>query len=97
MAYPRPVEELIRAFERFPGIGQRSAERLALHVLRDPRAAELAGCIERARRDTLRCAICGNVAEADPCAICADEERAVDQICVVEEPRHVEALERAGI
>lgn len=97
MAYPEPIEALVDAFQRFPGIGRRSAERLTFHVLRDPRARELAGAIERALRDAQRCRICCNVAERDPCRICSDAEREADVLAVVEEPRHVEALERAGI
>lgn len=97
MAYPEPLEALIEAFERFPGVGRRSAERLAFHVLRDPSARELAGAIERALRETRRCGTCGNVSEKDPCPICADPSRDGTTICVVEEPRHVEALERAGV
>lgn len=97
MAYPEPVEALIEAFERFPGIGRRSAERLSLHVLRDPRAAELARSIERAVNSTLRCKTCRNVSESNPCRICSDVTRNVALVCVVEEPRHVEALERAGV
>ena len=97
MAYPEPVEALIEAFQRFPGIGRRSAERLAFHVLRDPTAAELATAIGRALRETRRCSECCNVAEEDPCAVCADPARDRSVVCVVEEPRHVEALERAGV
>lgn len=97
MSYPQPLEDLIEAFERFPGIGRRSAERLAFHVLRDPEARGLALAIERAARDTRRCEQCGNVTEASPCPICSDDERDATTICVVEEPRHVEAIERAGV
>ena len=96
MAYPEPLEALVEAFERFPGIGRRSAERLAFHVLRDPRARELGPALERALRDTHRCTRCGNVAESDPCSICADPARDTSVLCVVEEPRHVEAIERSG-
>ncbi|MCP3916924.1 MAG: recombination protein RecR [bacterium] len=91
------MESLVDAFQRFPGIGRRSAERLTFHILRDPRARELAGAIERAVREALRCRVCCNVAETDPCRICADDERESDVIAVVEEPQHVEALERAGV
>lgn len=97
MAYPPPLENLIRAFERFPGIGRVSAERLAFHILREPEARALARAIDRAALETLRCSRCCNVAEHDPCAICADEDRDASQICVVEEPRHVEAIERAAV
>lgn len=84
------------AFERFPGIGRRTAERLALHVLRDEPSRELGPAIERAVRDTRRCRVCGNLDESDLCAICADEERDATVVLVVEEPRDVEAVERAG-
>lgn len=97
MAYPEPLEALIGAFERFPGVGRVTAERLAFHVLRDPEARALAPAIERAARETRRCSRCRNVSEADPCAICSDPERDARRIAVVEEPRHVEALERAGV
>ena len=97
MAYPEPLEALVAAFERFPGVGRRSAERMAFHVLRDPSSRELALAIERALRDTRRCSVCCNVAERDPCAICSDEKRDPSLVCVVEEPRHVAAIERAGV
>ena len=96
MAYPEPIEALVEAFEQFPGVGRRSAERLAFHVLRDPRAARLAGAIERAVREARRCSTCAYVTERDPCPLCADPERDAATVCVVEEPRHVEALERSG-
>jgi recombination protein RecR len=96
MPYPPPIESLIEAFQRFPGIGRRSAERLAFHVLRDPESAELARAIERALAEAKRCSTCFNVVDDDPCSICADEARDAALVCVVEEPRHVEALERAG-
>jgi recombination protein RecR len=96
VVYPEPLEDLVAAFERFPGIGRRSAERLAFHVLRDPEARGLARAIDQAIASTRRCGVCCNVSEADPCAICADPERDATLLCVVEEPRHVEAIERSG-
>lgn len=96
MAYPEPLEALIAAFEHFPGIGRRSAERLAFHVLRDPQARALAPAIQRAAAETRRCTECCNVTRKDPCAICSDPARNPEILCVVEEPRHVEALERSG-
>jgi len=96
VAYPEPLEALVLAFERFPGVGRRTAERLAFHVLRDPAARELPAAIEHALRATRRCSVCCNVSESDPCPICSDEKREAHTVCVVEEPRHVEALERAG-
>lgn len=97
MAYPEPLEALIVAFEQFPGIGRITAERLAFHVLRDPAARGLAPAIERAARETRRCSSCYNVTEEDPCPVCSDPERDAGLLAVVEEPRHVEALERAGV
>ena len=96
MAYPAPLERLIVAFARFPGIGRRTAERLAFHVLRDPEARGLATAITDAARETRRCTSCFNVAEQDPCDLCADETRDASRILVVEEPRDVEAVERSA-
>lgn len=96
MAYPEPLEALVAAFELFPGIGRRTAERLAFHALRDPKAHGLSSALERAVRETRRCSRCANIAESDPCLICADTRRHAQQLCVVEEPRHVETIERAG-
>ena len=97
MAYPEPLEALIAAFELYPGIGRVTAERLAFHVLRDPTARVLAPAIERAARQTRRCSLCSNVTEEDPCPVCSDPERDSSVLAVVEEPRHVEAMERAGV
>ncbi|MFN9787192.1 MAG: recombination mediator RecR [Planctomycetia bacterium] len=93
MAYPKALEELVRAFERFPGIGRRSAERLAFHVLRDPEARELARAIDSAVERVRRCATCGNATDHALCGVCSDKERDHGAILVVEEPRQVETLE----
>lgn len=89
----------MRALERFPGVGPRSAERMALHVLRSPReeVAELAMALRDARIETLRCESCGNITLQSPCGICADDSRQRDVVCVVEGPREVEKLESAGV
>lgn len=97
MAYPEPLEHLIEAFERFPGVGRRTAERMAFYALRDPRARDLAPALQAALRDTRLCRECCNVTSADPCALCADTARERSTICVVEQPRDVEALERASV
>ncbi len=97
MAYPEPLERLIASFERFPGVGRRTAERLAFHVLREPSARELAGAIERAVRETQLCRECCNVARSSPCELCADPARDPTLICVVEQPKDVEAIERARV
>ncbi|MBL8804248.1 MAG: recombination protein RecR [Planctomycetes bacterium] len=95
MAYPEPLERLVASFERFPGVGRRTAERLAFHVLRDPTARELAGAIDRAVRETTLCRECCNVARRSPCELCSDGERDAALICVVEQPKDVEAIERS--
>lgn len=97
MAYPAPLEALVEAFCRLPGVGRRTGERLALHVLRDPSARILSRAIETALRDTRRCSVCRNVCEADPCEVCADPDRDATRVLVVEEPTHVETVERAGV
>ncbi|MEM9382883.1 MAG: recombination mediator RecR [Planctomycetota bacterium] len=98
MAYPAPVEALVRAFEALPGVGRVSAERHAFHILRDSVSGrELRDALGRALSDAQRCRICGNVCEGEICSICADPERDAATIAVVEEPRHVEALERARV
>ena len=99
MAFPEPLERLIRALERFPGVGARSAERMALHVLRSPteEVAELAVALRDARVETRRCETCGNITLRTPCSICADPSRDSSLVCVVEGPREVEKLESAGI
>lgn len=96
MAYPEPLERLVAAFERFPGVGRRTAERLAFHVLRDEGARELAAAIQHAVQHTQSCSVCCNVAERDPCDVCSDDARDARTLCVVERPRDVEALERSG-
>ena len=96
MAYPRALEDLVAAFERFPGIGRRTAERLAFHCLRDERARELSRAIDRATSATLFCTRCCNLSETELCSICADSERDARVLLVVEEPRAVEAVERSG-
>jgi recombination protein RecR len=97
LAYPEPLEKLIEAFERFPGVGRRTAERLAFHALRDARARALPEILERAVRETRLCSECSNVTLGDPCPLCSDGRRDASTICVVEQPRDVEALERAGV
>ncbi|MEM9803018.1 MAG: recombination mediator RecR [Planctomycetota bacterium] len=98
MAYPAPVESLVAAFEALPGVGRVSAERLTFHVLRDAASGRaLVESLGRALTDARRCVECGNLAEGELCSICADEQRDATTIAVVEEPRHVEALERARV
>jgi recombination protein RecR len=95
---PEPVAALIAALSKLPGIGPRSAERLALYLVQtDPAAVEqLAGALVQARRKTLLCSICGGLTEKEPCAICADSRRDASLVCVVERPTDILSIEKSG-
>ena len=95
---PRSLERLIEALSRLPGVGPRTAERLAFHILRTPiaDAQALAGAISAAREQTRPCEICGHVADDVRCRICLDESRDFGTLCVVEEPLALIAIERTG-
>jgi len=92
------LEQLIEELVKLPTIGQKSAQRLALHLLRAPRedALRLAEAIRALREKVGLCSTCGNFAETDPCPICTDPRRDGSLICVVEQPGDVIALERTG-
>lgn len=92
----QPVSNLIEAFSRLPGIGPKTASRLAYFLLRadDEIALNLARALEELKARTLFCSICHNIADQDPCVICADVRRDHTVICVVEEPLDVQAIER---
>jgi len=92
------LELLIEELEKLPSIGLKSAQRLALHLLRAPRedVLRLADSIRALRERVGFCKICGNFTEQDPCLLCSDPQRDAGQICVVEQPGDVLALERAG-
>ncbi|MFV0399991.1 MAG: recombination mediator RecR [Oscillospiraceae bacterium] len=91
-----PLVKLIEQFERLPGIGKKSAQRLAFHVLDLPkeRAYEFASAILEARDKIRRCKVCQNLTEQETCPICSDESRDKKTICVVENPQDVLAFER---
>lgn len=92
------VERLVEAFRRLPGIGKRSAERLALHLLSAPEdeATFLSEAVREARERVTFCSVCCNLTEGDPCAVCADAKRDRGVICVVEQPAGAIAIEKAG-
>lgn len=93
----RPVARLIEEFAKLPGIGPKTASRLAFHVLRTGRddAVGLAEAILEVKEKVVLCSVCFNTTEQNPCAICADPGRE-ERICVVEEPLDVVAIERTG-
>ena len=92
------VDRLIAELVKLPGVGKRTAERLAHHILRQPAddAMLLAVAIRDVKRNTRSCSRCANVTEADPCAICSDASRDAHALCVVERPRDVVAIEESG-
>ncbi len=98
MAYPAAMEELVREFEKLPGIGPRTAERLAYHVVRGGEAVSrpLAHALEAATTTVNPCSVCYHLSDQDPCKICADPQRDDSRILVVEQPKDLEALEKAG-
>ncbi|MFM7844691.1 MAG: recombination mediator RecR [Planctomycetota bacterium] len=92
------VTKVIEEFCKLPGIGRKSAERLAYHVLRVPKpdALALADAIRNVRENVRYCRVCYNLAEGDTCTICQDERREQNILCVVEQPRDLMALEQAS-
>ena len=91
------IERLINYLARLPGIGRKSAGRLAFHILKMPKeeAMEFAGAIIDVKEKVGFCSICFNISESDPCHICRDDNRRTDIICVVEEASDLVALEKA--
>ena len=97
--YPPPLERLITQLVRLPGIGQKSATRLALHILRNERslADAIARCLVEVKDQIRICSVCCNLTDTDPCAICRNEARADGSLCVVEGPGDLLAIEESGV
>jgi recombination protein RecR len=96
MMYEGAIQDLIDELGRLPGVGPKSAQRIAFHILATDSTDvdRLANILKRVKADVKFCRICGNVAEADECRICRDPRRDAALICVVEEPKDVVAIER---
>lgn len=94
--YPVLIERLIEEFAKLPGIGHKTAQRLALHILNRPQdeVREFAQVMVKARDTIKYCSVCGNYTEKDPCAICANPSRDKSVICVVEQPKDIMFMER---
>jgi recombination protein RecR len=97
-ALARPLARLIDELSKLPGVGPKTAQRLAYHILRTSSsdAEALAAAVRSVKTDLRYCSTCFNIAETDPCAICASDERDKRIVCVVEEPLDVLAIERTG-
>jgi len=96
MHYPEPIAKLIDSFSRLPGIGPKTAGRLAFHVLRmkEEDVLEFAKALISVKRNLHYCSVCFNITDTDPCRICQDKSRDGSIICVVQEPKDVVAIER---
>ncbi|SMB93903.1 recombination mediator RecR [Deinococcus hopiensis] len=98
MKYPPSLVALIRELSRLPGIGPKSAQRLAFHLFEQPREdiERLAGALLAAKRELHTCPVCFNITDAERCDVCSDASRDQGLVCVVEEPGDVIAIERSG-
>ncbi|WP_167628408.1 recombination mediator RecR [Listeria valentina] len=96
MHYPEPITKLIDSFMKLPGIGPKSAARLAFFVLdmKEDDVFNFAKALVDAKRNLTFCSVCGHITDQDPCYICSDTSRDRSVICVVEEPRDVIAMEK---
>ena len=95
--YAEPLARLIEELKKLPGVGAKSAQRFAFHILRssDEDAAALAEAVRGLKANLRLCSVCNNVTDIDPCAYCSSPTRNQRQICVVEEPTSIAAIERA--
>ena len=98
MRIPRAIQHLIESFERLPGIGPKTAQRLTFYLLHVPQGEldRFAQALVNLRKDTVICSSCYGVGESNPCEICTDPKREKHVVCVVEQPLDVLALERSG-
>lgn len=98
MKIPKAIQNLIEAFERLPGIGPKTAQRLTFYLLHVPQLEldRFAQALENLKKETILCSVCFTIGEEDPCSICSDKQRDSSIICVVEHPLDVLALERNG-
>jgi recombination protein RecR len=96
MAHPEPLTRLVEQLQRLPGIGRKSAQRLAFHLLRTPRedAERLCEAVRDVKDRVTYCSACNNITDVDPCAYCTDEGRDRRVICVVEEVQNVSVIEK---
>ena len=96
LEYSEPVTKLIDEFKRLPGIGQKTAQRLAFHVLRMTQedVERFVGAMEEVKRKIVMCTVCNNLTDIDPCRFCSSASRDRSMICVIEEPYNLVAVEK---
>lgn len=98
MRIPKPLSRLIESFQKLPGIGPKTAQRLTYYLLHVPQTEleEFADALTMLKKETVLCSICRNASEKDPCYICSDTKRDFSRIMVVEQPLDIIAIERTG-
>lgn len=98
MKIPKAVQSLIESFEKLPGVGPKSAQRLTFYLLHVPQSEleSFAASLQNLKKGTVLCSICMSIGEEDPCVICSDTSRDDNIICIVEQPLDVIALEKNG-
>lgn len=98
MRIPRAIKNLIESFEKLPGIGPKTAQRLTFYLLHVPQnnLEDFALALTNLKKNTILCSVCRNVGETDPCYICADSQREHNTVMVVEQPLDILAIERSG-
>lgn len=96
MHYPEPISKLIDSFMKLPGIGPKTAARLAFYVLsmKEDTVLDFAKALVNAKRNLTYCSVCGHITDQDPCYICDDQRRDKTVICVVQDPKDVIAMEK---
>ena len=96
MSLPPPIVRLVEELQRLPGIGPKSALRLAFHLLKSPREEtdRLTQAVRDVKEKVTYCSVCNNITETDPCAFCRNRDRDHRLVCVVEEPQNVSAIEK---
>lgn len=98
MRIPKAIQNLIDSFERLPGIGPKTAQRLTFYLLHVPQGEldKFANSVQSIKKETFLCSICANIDEQNPCSVCEDAKRDRSIVCVVEEPLDVLAIDRSG-
>lgn len=96
--YPRPIDNLIRAFSHLPSVGRRTAERFVFYLLKSGKkdVAELTLALKQLMEQVRSCEVCWDFSDRSPCARCADPKRTAEVICVVAEPQDLQAIDRTG-
>jgi recombination protein RecR len=96
MVIPKAIQNLIESFEKLPGVGPKTAQRLTFYLLHVPQGEldKFASSVQKLKNDTILCSVCNMIDETDPCSICSDSQRDQSTLCIVEQPLDVLALEK---